>query len=937
MSSNKSTVPAHAVWVELSTRIATQPLHSRSGDEETAVASIVAIFKKTRELMEKNPEAEEFLSVAAALLETVRPFTARWHGWMTEDKELRDKEGRPLPRFRDEWVRHQFRRELAQLQPLMIGFAKAFNALRKGEIPERKWIAPKPEELEELAKEAPKPKRAKLGKDLLAGIGPQLAIHTNPPGQDATRIAAINDAERAEILKRRVILNLPHADDSKRELINATGLGFSGGGIRSATFCLGVAQVLARRGLLKQFDFMSTVSGGGYFGSFLSSYLGTGDFHTETPPQNQKEKADDATKRFESAFHSNADRREPAAIRHLRNYSRYLQDGTPLRKAAGIGIVLLGILFNLLILMQIPLGAALLTKALHASRLLGNFDWIRDENHWFPPGTALWSKALVMLGFFTAVWSLIYPRVKSRAMASPKLQGARDLKLWEKIFPIILGISIFFLTIWVLPAIFRGYHSFRTAEIWGHLGALKQRLEGLSAVTGLSLTVLIGGAAARLKGEGTTGRLLKFAAVIAGPLLCVFIYLSVSYRMIFPVGAEPWHWGWVFAIFGLLAWWAWGLVDVNTYSPHGYYRDRLCSCYLLIRRWVADPQSIRPSLNLVEFEKTRLVELNGGAAAPYHLINTTVNLPTSESRELRGRNGDFFLFSKHWCGSPLIGYFPTSEIEAVDRHINLGTAMAISGAAASSNMGWQTKDSLRMLMTLANVRLGYWLRNPRLGVAVAEKMWGPGSLWLFREMFARGMDETKKFLNLSDGGHIENLACYELMRRRAKFIVCIDGGMEPSMVCEDLMRLERYASIDLGIRMHYDVADLRLQANGFSKAYGTLVKIDYNPPRTEFERRNRKPEDAEWGWMIYLKLAMIGYAPGYVMDYKRQNPGFPHESTGDQIYDEAQFEAYRALGETAAESLFNAAALQANSMPTIAEWFSALADTILPDNDEAFR
>ena len=52
-------------------------------------------------------------------------------------------------------------------------------------------------------------------------------------------------------------------------LENAVGLAFSGGGIRSATFCLGFLQSLANKGLLKHFDYLSTVSGGGYIGAFL--------------------------------------------------------------------------------------------------------------------------------------------------------------------------------------------------------------------------------------------------------------------------------------------------------------------------------------------------------------------------------------------------------------------------------------------------------------------------------------------------------------------------------------------------------------------------------------------------------------------------------------------------------------------------------------------
>jgi hypothetical protein len=49
-----------------------------------------------------------------------------------------------------------------------------------------------------------------------------------------------------------------------------TGLAISGGGIRSATFALGVLQAFAFTGLLRRFDYLSTVSGGGYIGSWLS-------------------------------------------------------------------------------------------------------------------------------------------------------------------------------------------------------------------------------------------------------------------------------------------------------------------------------------------------------------------------------------------------------------------------------------------------------------------------------------------------------------------------------------------------------------------------------------------------------------------------------------------------------------------------------------------
>src|SRR5581483_9540658 len=50
---------------------------------------------------------------------------------------------------------------------------------------------------------------------------------------------------------------------------DTVGLALSGGGVRSATFCLGVLQALAKRDRLRGIDFLSTVSGGGYIGAFL--------------------------------------------------------------------------------------------------------------------------------------------------------------------------------------------------------------------------------------------------------------------------------------------------------------------------------------------------------------------------------------------------------------------------------------------------------------------------------------------------------------------------------------------------------------------------------------------------------------------------------------------------------------------------------------------
>jgi hypothetical protein len=69
----------------------------------------------------------------------------------------------------------------------------------------------------------------------------------------------------------------PNTDDLTRLPTNTVGLALSGGGVRSATYCLGVLQALAEKGRLRDIDMMSSVSGGGYIAGFL------GRLHTRQP------------------------------------------------------------------------------------------------------------------------------------------------------------------------------------------------------------------------------------------------------------------------------------------------------------------------------------------------------------------------------------------------------------------------------------------------------------------------------------------------------------------------------------------------------------------------------------------------------------------------------------------------------------------------------
>ena len=934
--------PSTKLRVELATRITTQRIHYRSGNEEAAAESVAKLFPTVRELLVIHWQAKAFEWVALRLLnETVRPYTARWHGWIVEEK------------FCSEQTRRVFRAELQTLQKELGIYLMAFATLEEGKTPELK-----PEDSEREREET-----ASLGTESLrAGISDQVAFSGTISARE------INAVERKEILARRAIFGRAPLEHARTPLENATALAFSGGGIRSATFCLGVTQVLARKGMLEQFDYLSTVSGGGYLGSFLSCALGTQPetkSATDIPSTNEanatqpameqanpltteeaKEKAEGARAKIDDAFRPQS-RRESGLIRHLRNNSKYLLNGGISARFEMVGLVMSGILSNLLLVLPIPLGCVLVV--FYADSLAHFWgDAMHPLTRPIPVRIDPAFRALLVptaiLGFLWILLPLVQLINHGKRPGSP---GAAIRRWWEKAtlaLAVVTGVAG---VVFLIPALFWGY-AMLSSKLPQWSNAFLPLLSSLSGATTVILGVLttvIGSHRKRLRA------ILAKLFIVSGPVFILSIFLWVGNYIGLGVVPDPIaylkEW-WeepvaitTFVTVGLTIW-GWFFVNINTLAPHRYYRARLCECYLARRLPQNESEVGRLQKAAGEWSQGRtaalnylpLSELGTTHAAPYHLLNTTVNLPSSDNKELRGRNGDFFVVSKYFCGSPIVGFARTPGVEKTDPHFDLGTAMAVSGAAASSNMGWQTLPHFRFLMTLFNVRMGYWLRWPP-EKALHRFVAGAGPWYLFREMLGWA-DERCRFLNLSDGGHIENLAVYELLRRKCKFIVCVDAGLEPKMECADLMRLQRYAAIDLGIHMQIKVSDLEL-VNGLSRSYAVLILIDYDPPLNESEANERDWSKAELGWMLYLKLAVTGTEPGYVLDYRRTNPDFPHQSTGDQIYDEAQFEAYRQLGECAMESLFREELMGDTAPNDMKAWFQKLADNLLPDNHPLFQ
>jgi hypothetical protein len=341
-------------------------------------------------------------------------------------------------------------------------------------------------------------------------------------------------------------------------------------------------------------------------------------------------------------------------------------------------------------------------------------------------------------------------------------------------------------------------------------------------------------------------------------------------------------------------WWLLNIafVNVNAASTHGFYRDCVSRAYL-IRRAPGEPESIEPS------DETKLSDLcRAGARAPYHLVDASLNLHGTVDSDMCGRHSDFFVFSKRYTGGPRVGWVPTPELERLCPHLDLGTAVAVSGAAASPNAGVAMVSPLAFVVTLLDVRLGYWLPSPAAvrgaGWWRRRRLWlGTGPAYLIREAFEQA-DGSACFVSVSDGGHIENLAIYELLRRRCRLIIAVDGEQDQPMVFDGLMRLLLYARIDLGVDIDIDLSALRRADSGWSSLHYAIGTIAYGA--TPDGHRDT-------GVLLYLKASMTGDEDEAIGDYRRSHPEFPHEPTAHRFLGERQWEMYRRLGLHVVESV----------------------------------
>jgi hypothetical protein len=819
-------------------------------------------------------------------------------------------------------------------------------------------------------------------------------------------------AERPYLEARRSNNTLPSVEAEP-----LWGLAFSGGGVRSATFCLGVIQALTRAGVMKRFDYLSTVSGGGYIGSCLSSLL-TGDSEMGLDDDHSPFTGLRSQEGYRDPEHTRLSARHQ--IHHLRTHGEYLIPHSRLmsrdvQRAVGsvlpgtfhtlilfVLFLVVGVALTHLVLSGIDRNLAVLAPTGHLvidqQDTMSTLEYVKTVPvEWFrqrlaPPFSkltaatwlcwpclllavivgALWSAAAIARA--TAVANAFPAQPKPPTPTTPAgwnaederesrfvwrfnvgsvvlalalmtlvsfyyhRVGLPDMSLGALLVPLAMAVgglfasetlthvlqSSFARRSWVLGSKIREsrfrrslYASLRGACLYGAAGAVVTPvlLVVLFALAHLPLKFFLAlialaigrwasrgsGAPSALQLGGWRQRPLANTAVL---VFLAFAFAQVSslllrfYRAVDPqtiwrpsllaIGVAAAS----IVLLGLF-------IDANRISPHYFYRDRLTEAYLKTDARTVRPSNDRQGMPLTvlrDNEDLRLSDLgNGNGRGPYHLIVAAMNLAGSRELNRKSFLSEHFIFSREYIGSRVTGWVDTKAYR--DGTTRLARAMAISAAAVGSAMGPNTFAAQAFVTTLLNARLGFWTENPWLyrkgkphGARNALTFWPK---YLVIEALGLSTARTKR-VNVSDGGHTgDNLGLLPLLQRRCSTILVCDAEADGDFDFSSFNNAVRMALTEENIAIDIDltpIADRKETAGGFKTSTTNVAvgEIRY-PPRLAGAKPDR---------LVYVK-ASIPHAncPVHVANYAKGHQQFPHETTADQFFDDAQFEAYRALGE----------------------------------------
>ena len=667
----------------------------------------------------------------------------------------------------------------------------------------------------------------------------------------------------AEALFLRSWRGSPEADDDTGP---RTGIALSGGGVRSAAFALGVMQVLAERRLLERFDYMSSVSGGGFMAGALVWLLGP------SSPDRFGTGPDDLAFGAEPASDADADAaRGTPLLNFLRQHGAYLMPGHGITPISAIAVVLRGILLNLTVWLPILVATMLLLFAA-SEPFDGNLGISTGAPIAFD--ALLW--AAIGFGLLFLAGSLLYS-FSTHSRWNVRRKRYLVHRRYETRMAWILGPLMVLCTLASLP-----WAADASLGIVGQFGG--------AAFIGIGLAI---GLWSFLRPDGSWGvAFVRKRALPIGALLALYGVLLFAYQSALWLHDEATTLArGVAGALLLIAVASGRFVNLNYISVQRYYRDRLMEVFMPDIDRTPRPQGGPAPQADGQRLSTCLSE--GRRDGPYPLFNTHAPFSAAANRRRRLRGGDNFILSPLYCGSASTGWRRTGQF--MDDGMTLPTAMAISGSvnhqqSGLGGVGIALNPLVSLLKVLLNLRMGYWVPNPgHADQARRPNHFAPG----LAEALAIGRDEQDPFVLLEDGGHFDNLGLYELVRRRLRLILVCDAGADAGARLSDLHRVLRRAELDFGARTTFEdeqaYLDVVPDRDASYPEGGSIARRAHLIGRLRYA-------DGTTGTLIYLKSALVPGMRFSELGYGSRRKGFPQESTVDQFFDEEQFDAHRRLG-----------------------------------------
>jgi hypothetical protein len=331
------------------------------------------------------------------------------------------------------------------------------------------------------------------------------------------------------------------------------------------------------------------------------------------------------------------------------------------------------------------------------------------------------------------------------------------------------------------------------------------------------------------------------------------------------------------------------VVNRNRTSLHAFWRRQIRDAYLA--GLVGEPAD-KPIHELSDDLWPATAKLDPWPSrAPLHIMTAAVNTPGSQDATLAKRGTARFELSPLFIGGSATGWAPARYY--AQHRVSLATAVAVSAAAVNSQGGTAIPRWARMLLAALNLGLGYWLPNPRVMIRgdVRGRVWP--HFWtghLAREMLGYN-DESSSMLFVSDGGHHDNLGLSALVERGCDLVIAVDAAADPRYELVDLANVTRMLRIDGDWELKdFDPESLRAETGDrFADRIRdcAVVTGSFCRMRAGVEQRVH---------FVYVKACMVRGLPIDADTYARTHPQFPQQTTADQWFDEAQFEAYFTLG-----------------------------------------